>query len=159
MTAQIGTVSEGTLRSEDLLRAFAWELRYQAGRKPLWSSAHMLLAQQADNQAERIETDDVDEGDAQRASELVEECAEALQNYAPAFSYFGTLEGDGADFGFWPDRDRIQAAIEESQGVEESGAEAGTFINEDEGVRIVVSDHGNIEVYSLADGSTLLSLV
>ena len=47
--------------------------------------------------------EDWEEQPAEYASELIDELADALQAYAPAGAYFGSHEGDGADFGFWPE--------------------------------------------------------
>jgi len=33
---------------------------------------------------------------------VLEEVREKLEESAPEGTYFGTLEGDGTDFGFWP---------------------------------------------------------
>ena len=34
-------------------------------------------------------------------SEIVSELMDALNSYAPPNMYFGSIEGDGADFGWW----------------------------------------------------------
>jgi hypothetical protein len=80
-----GTVSHGTLRSEDLIEAFTPVLRDLDPKK-----------------LERIqrENPNVFESDA-RAQTVVIEMFDALDRVAPEGYYFGSIEGDGSDFGFW----------------------------------------------------------
>lgn len=108
---EAGTVIAGTLRDEDLLEVFASELetvcrlrqKHLRLRTPLgiayddWSRviAHKKLIFDA-----RALTDESVE-DIDMASEIVNELMDALSEYAPEGMYFGTLEGDGADFGWW----------------------------------------------------------
>jgi len=83
--ATIGTISHGTLRPEDLLRAFADELEYL----------------DADGKyAELI-------AEARAGDDVVAELEDALNEFAPPYCYFGAHPSDGADFGFWPDMDAI----------------------------------------------------
>lgn len=88
--AQIGTVSYGTLRPEDLIPAFFYELEALAPDKALaLFNAHGCI--------------DANDGyDTEDADYLLEDLFEALDDLAPEGCYFGAIEGDGADFGFWP---------------------------------------------------------
>ena len=157
----IGTISEGTLKTEDLLQAFADEL---SGYQPTQHSSLLedawVLANHANDERDAPDQTMWEEN----ASFIVNNLQDALNELAPPFCYFGTLEGDGACFGFWPDHEAIQDLIENS--VEESvsvdadhAIQSSEHVNEDEGVRICVSDHGNIEIYSLETGETLLAIV
>jgi hypothetical protein len=96
MTIQIqaGTVIAGTLRSEDLLEAFSNELGLIIGI----SKAHYSLVFDAQN---RWYLDDGTDEREEEVSAIVNELQDALSEYAPDGMYFGTLEGDGADFGWW----------------------------------------------------------
>ena len=96
MTKQIqaGTVIAGTLRSEDLLEAFSRELDSIRGI----SEAHYRLVFVAQN---RWYLDDGRDEQEEEVSAIVSELQDALNEYAPEGMYFGTLEGDGADFGWW----------------------------------------------------------
>ena len=76
-----GSVSTGTLRPEDLIAAFHPVLMQLNPRR----ASQLLLAQGDDLQ------------------EYVVELMDALDEEAPAGYHFGTIEGDGADFGFWED--------------------------------------------------------
>lgn len=87
---QIGSISHGTLRSEDLIIAFAYELERLDGDSELIAKARALVKDENGHYTE-----------PEYASEMVNELSDALQGFAPEGCYFGTLEGDGSDFGFW----------------------------------------------------------
>lgn len=94
MQIQAGTITAGTLRNEDLLEALSQELDAIRGD----SKAHYRLVFDAQNRYYLSDGRDEDEGEA---SEIVNELFNALNEYAPEGMYFGALEGDGADFGWW----------------------------------------------------------
>ena len=95
MIASIGSVSEATLRTEDLLRAFTSTLESLDEFK-----VYATLVAECYELAGRSET--WSDSDSEQASCLVnEELPDLLQQFAPEGAYFGTLEGDGACFGFW----------------------------------------------------------
>ena len=102
--ARIGVVSEGTLRHEDLISAFAGELDYWLKRLRLTRDQRKRFAElvrDANNQAEVLESDRDFEHDHCDTGEIVSELEDALQEIAPPYCYFGTLDGDGACFGFF----------------------------------------------------------
>ena len=82
---QLGSISTGTLRPEDLLPRFMGALEELTGTIE-----------------ERYDEDNMDE--------LIDD----LNNACPPFVYFGTLEGDGADFGFWVEQNAIDDFISEA---------------------------------------------
>lgn len=95
MKAQLGTVISGTFRPEDLIPAFADELRFLSeasinNNPELWEEIACLLeaADGADYWSESV-------------IELIWELADALNEFAPEGGYFGTHPGDRSDFGFW----------------------------------------------------------
>ena len=137
---QIGTIIHGTLRNEDLLDAFASELESitQHVVGPAKSELAKLIA-------EARECDP----DGDEASDIIDELQDALGIYAPPYCYFGTTEGDGSDFGFWPAMESIDdlPRVESSDEARELGEDCA-FVN----------DHGNVTVFG-ADGSVLLELV
>ena len=134
----IGSISTGTLRTEDLLEAFAAELDGLRGT----SRSHYQLVFDAQN---RYYLDDGRDEREEEAAEIVNELIDALNEYAPPFCYFGALEGDGADFGFWPDVD----ALEEEMRYAEDTADADTKYLPDSNVLVQVSDHGNVMVMDM----------
>jgi hypothetical protein len=99
-----GTIIQGTLRPEDLIPAF-----YNALVELAPERAEELKTGEYDEEIEdalagRIETYEAYYGSAvagQYLYEAVELLGEALDDYAPEGFYFGVLDGDGTDFGFW----------------------------------------------------------
>ena len=128
---QLGSISTGTLRTEDLLPVFTATMR-----QFLTDNGHKSIYVE---RAETIIRNDF--YDMELADELVGTLMDGIQGYCPPFVYFGTLEGDGADFGFWPDRD----AIEEIMPLDRNVGEGDDEITID-GVIVQVSDHGNVTV-------------
>ena len=146
--ATIGTISHGTLRSADLLEAFGWELQHISD-----SAEHQALAEEAQRRAHYFTWNDLPEGEeveeTEADSDLVSALADALNELAPPYCYFGSTEGDGSDFGFWPSMEQIDElpCIENVDG-EDLPNEDHRYIN----------DHGNVTVYS-ADGRVLIEFV
>lgn len=87
-----GSISSGTLRSQDLLSTFAAHLPEER---------YNDLKNEAEALALCIEegSDDVD---SWHISEVLDELYNALNDEAPDDHYFGAHPGDGAEFGFWP---------------------------------------------------------
>ena len=123
---QLGSISTGTLRTEDLLEAF-----------------HSTIAASGTPPA-LAEDGYIDGGEPYSAGELLEVYTEQLESLCPPFVYFGTLEGDGADFGFWPDIETIQEIVN----IAECDASQGISCPDD-GVIVQVSDHGNVTVMDM----------
>ena len=102
--AEAGTVSAGTLRSQDLLESFASELEHHIARNS-WTSPDEValrdtLARVAADARTFLDLDpDANDPDS---IDHVDALIDALQTFAPDGHAFGAHEGDGADFGFWP---------------------------------------------------------
>jgi hypothetical protein len=127
---EIGSISTGTLRPEDLLPTFARELERHAPDHALVHEANATLV--------------YDDGDA---SELINEIQDELQNYCPPFVIFGSHPGDGADFGYWPDMESLDEALTQHDVGNPDGN--GDVVLDDEGVVVNVNDHGNVTVMDL----------
>lgn len=95
--ATFGSVSHGTLRTEDLLVAFADELEYQIKRQP--RSYKRRDARKLITEARHTNPA------TEYALEMVYELQDALEEFAPPYCYFGTHPGDGSDFGYWVSED------------------------------------------------------
>lgn len=142
---QLGSVSTGTLRTDDLLKAFAIALDKLDSSKDPWLVAEAWNLTRR-NHAEQQECDD-------RLADL----QEALQELCPPFVYFGAHPGDGSDFGFWPDHDAIQEAIDPTSCLVRVNAN-GDYVLEEDGVIVQVSDHGNVTLMDM-DRNVLWSVV
>jgi len=119
--AAIGSVSSGTLKPEDLKDAF----------EDCLSDFPSFHETYVDEQVERL--------------------IEFLGERAPDYCYFGALEGDGADFGFWPLWDAIEDGIQDG--------EISKVVDSSDDSRmtdylLVVNDHGNTTLYGSYDEET-----
>lgn len=99
---ELGTLIHGTLRDEDLLQAFADELaridieRFNEVIRP---DSH-LFSEEANLTTGEI----VDELGVEGVGDVINDLMDALNEYAPYGYYFGSIEGDGSDFGFWEEQ-------------------------------------------------------
>lgn len=161
--APIGEIPSSTLRTEDLLSGFSSTLEslilingdfysrpenFQARDR---LSALVGEAQDAWNEDGETLTD------PDRASELVDELTDALQEFAAPYCVFWAHLGDGACFGFWPD---IESAKESAGFVSvkshRDAAALGIETDPDDcshphpdfrGEWLHVNDHGNCTLY------------
>ncbi len=123
--AAIGVVSEGTLRTEDLLRAYRGKLAELDSENQYGKLIH---------EAKHADPEDDD------TMYVLEELADALQEFAPDYVYFGAVEGDGACFGFWAD---IQSALEDEDITKCDDLSMAPNVP----YCLVVNDHGNTTLY------------
>lgn len=100
MKAEIGSVSSGTMRREDLVPCFLGVLEDLADGATDLTSAITSRIEFADNDENYY---DYYESDVSGFD--LEELSDALAEYAPKNCYFGAHCGDGADYGFWPFED------------------------------------------------------
>ena len=141
--ASIGSISSGTLRTEDLLSSFAFELEdlVQRNASAWWRpfgrqlrDAYMSLI----GAAREVDPD------SEAALDVVEELADALAAFAPPYCYFGAHADDAAAYGFWlSDMDdfdglRVADTSEVPKGY------SGDVLH--------VNDHGNITLYRASRG-------
>lgn len=158
--ATLGSISHGTLRTEDLLSAFISELEWQVSRNGEYFSRPENFGER-DNLASLIgeaqdcfaeDGNEIDADKEYEASELANETLpDALNSFAGPYCYFGAHEGDGSDFGYWPSMSEIEElpTYDDTDAAKEAG-ETNDFK--------VVSDHGNVEIYS-ASGESIFGLV
>lgn len=95
----IGTISHGTLRVQDLLRAFADELdrlEVMSGDIAKAREYARMLDMHHNDVAPQVYLD---------ADDCLQTLSSKLEELAPEDCYFGTHPGDGSDFGFWPVED------------------------------------------------------
>jgi hypothetical protein len=134
-----GSISTGTLRTEDLLFDFALALREFEDK---WNSEHEALYDQAKQHMAQAPSES-------ELNQTVSNLQDALQEYCPPFVYFGTLEGDGADFGFWADFDAVDESCARKHHRCTHNPDTGEIVLEDESVIVQVNDHGNVTVMDM----------
>lgn len=133
----IGSISSGTMLPEDLIPAFAYELKRLARR----GTGHGKLARDAERALERS-------GSSTDLAEFVDELMAALNEYAPPYFYFGAHPGDGAYYGFWLSED-FQMEFEESGGwiLDDGEKHAEPMPDDYEGEVLSINDHGNCSLH------------
>lgn len=137
----LGSISSGTMRPEDLIPAFAAELKRICGDdlsgKCLVESSEAL---EFDSDASGYDLDEI--------HETLEYLTDELNAYAPDYCYFGAHPGDGADFGFWLSEDWQERAKEDSVlFVDDLSKVPDDFPFA--GQVCVVNDHGNATLYQM----------
>jgi len=133
MELEIGTISHGTLRSEDLAAAII----HVAERIPKEGFPSDLLSDLRhvafDQRVEDEETD----------SEVICDAMDALQEYAPPYCYVGMHPGDGSDLGVWPDIDMIESDCQD--GTLQKVSDISDIDHAENGELVaIVNDHGNL---------------
>lgn len=103
---QLGSLIHATLRSEDLLPAFLHALEDYKHPKAGAFNSELIEFGFGYSQCGACGTGNRDEWpegfDDDIASEIIADMMDALNDLAPDGYYFGSHEGDGSDFGFWP---------------------------------------------------------
>jgi hypothetical protein len=131
---QLGSISTGTLRTEDLLSAFVSALESlspMGTNHPYMGDAYQILEQGTDDESE--------------TTELLSDIEHELNNLCPPFVYFGAHPGDGADYGFWPDMDSLNQELPYG----DVTFHADERILDAYDVIVQVSDHGNLTVMDM----------
>ena len=104
--AHLGSICWGTHRPEDLLPAFADTLEslLKLQSRRFKRAEYRKIIQEARKLARdypaKAEADQM-AADMEYSEFMMETLFNAIQEFAPAYCYFGANEGDGADFGFW----------------------------------------------------------
>jgi len=147
---QLGSISTGTLRTEDLIPAFTYTMG-ELTHNPISNTSkypNEAMANLWDEAIHLIGTDQwwtLDPEDS-GVDDLLNDLTDALNELCPPFVYFGTLEGDGADFGFWPDMDDFNES-RRLDGNYQGNPEEVWHVAEN--VISHVSDHGNVTVMDM----------
>jgi len=130
----IGSISEGTMRPEDLIPEFLSELRYRMRERRI--KGHAALYREIDKRSDAEGYYETEEADWD-----LEALFDALGEYAGPYFYFGAHPGDGADYGFWL-----------SEGFDEDfdGLKVNDLSDVPAGYRgevLEINDHGNMTLY------------
>ncbi|MEE9186643.1 MAG: hypothetical protein V3U10_01265 [Bacteroidota bacterium] len=160
MTTEIGSVSHGTMRNDDLIPTFVEALDNLKESESLSDSPDKERYGRLDTMLSEIEQrmEREDYYASEDAGYDLEALFEALNEYAPPFCFFGAHEGDGTDYGFWPSNDAIEDAIHDGEIVK---VDAGDEWPEDMSADYVieVNDHGNMALYDAQARRELWSIV
>lgn len=134
--ASIGSISSGTMRAEDLIPEFAWNLDYYLKRQPrsFPRKEHRALIREANK---------ITDFDSEESGYVLEELFDALNEYAPPYFYFGAHEGDGSDYGFWLNPHSFNEKDWEGLKVEDTSEVPKGY----RGEVLHVNDHGNMTLY------------
>lgn len=140
----IGSVSHGTMREEDLIPDFLSELESQ---RPLHRQ-HRKLVREIESRLNAAE--DTEDGtpyfDCEDAGYDLEKLFDALNEYCAPYFYFGSHPGDGSDYGYWL-----------SEGFEQDfeGLKVNDLSEVPRGFTgevLIVNDHGNMSLYAYSRG-------
>lgn len=146
--AEIGSISEGTLRTADLIPAFLDVLRGLVEIVDTDVLKRIREIEEAMDEDGYFDTED--------AGFDLEDLYNLLDEAAPPYCYFGAHEGDSACFGFFYDEDAYREAVREGEvmQVEDTSyldAALDRHVQEHDVPEYVavVSDHGNLTLYRL----------
>ena len=132
-----GSISTGTMRPQDLIPAFIDALRdFEPAASAAYESGIPDTA---------WDDDDDDYWQSDDAAWVLDQLFDDLSGYAPVYGYFGSHEGDGADYGFWLSHDAIDDAVRDGEALKVSDT---VDVPDDYfGEVFHVNDHGNITLY------------
>lgn len=134
----IGSVSCATMREEDLIPAFVYELESQ---RPLKREHRRKLREIK----RRMEQDGYYQSE-DAGWDLNEFLFDALNEYCLPYFYFGSHPGDGADYGYW----LSEGFEDEFDGLKvDDLSEVPTGYT---GEVLLVNDHGNMSLYAYSRG-------
>ena len=124
--AKIGTVSHGTMRSEDVIPTFIDTLAELDSE----CAKNIVSEYKFDSATFDFNSEDADW--------LSEKLFDALNEYAPEYCYFGAHPGDGSDFGFWLCEDFETMMRDDGVEIVDDLADVPSK------AVAIVNDHGNI---------------
>lgn len=136
----IGSVSSGTMREEDLIPSFCYELQQLAKQTGICNrktrNAHLQTVREIESRMgleNYFKSEDA-------SYDLNEDLFNALNEYAGPYFYFGSHPGDGADYGFW-----LSEEIEDDfDGLKVS--DSSEIPAKYRGEVLIVNDHGNMSL-------------
>lgn len=171
--ADIGSVSTGTMREEDLIPRFLEELQDQLNTRslhnaPLYDNAEEQQAAvreyervtevMADIESRLYDDDgDVREGyfeSGEASLDLWETLSTELEQFSPPYCYFGSHPGDGCDYGYWPGEglewDFEGLRVDDTGDVPDEYVGEVLHVNERGNTTLYVADAGSLdEVWSI----------
>lgn len=182
-TPRIGSVSHGTLRAEDLIPTFLDTLGTLGGESAVSAACRDAVFPSHMESECRVGADGYYHGytwsdaespetraylESDDAADDIRQLVDALNALAPDYTYFGTHEGDGSDYGYWPCWDSIRAGIVDIRDYRRDPAPSGSVPSiwgilrvsdlaevpsDYSGTVLLVNDHGNATCYSCSRAS------
>lgn len=138
ITAEFGSIRTGTLRTQDLMESFIWELRKVLKHR----SRELTAIESRFNRAINGRYGDNDMYFYGNVGQFdLDSLFDMLNEHAPDFGYFGSHPGDGANFGFW---------LNEFFEYDYDGLKVGDLSEVDKshiGYVLHINDHGNMSLY------------
>lgn len=149
----IGSISNGTLRMQDLLPAALFALEGQDPVSSTRINEELITLGFGYSQCGVSFDDDSPLWDehAETLHEIYEEILVELQQWAPPFTNVGAHEGDGADLGVWPDTDAVAEAVENGEVARVGDPSELENVPAAFSVAVHVNDHGNTTLYQRVD--------
>jgi len=152
---QIGSISDGTLKTEDIGNNLIWHMdRLDLDTNDL--NTFNKLKKEFSDEIEHLE--ESEEEYSEKLENIFDEIKDIADNYTPDYCYLGMSDCDGADFGVWPEPDLF---IPTTQGgydgyvfrstIETNGVDE--HVPEEYSHYLAVNDHGNCTLWS-RDGDT-----
>jgi len=143
---RLGSISTGTLNTGELLDTFAYAFDHQLRDVPNVAGSQRRLIRECKAYSALIDAGHVNDDGLEYASVLLADIMEAMQGFAPAFVRFGAHDGDGADFGYWPDIESLDDAVQAGDVLKVSDLCEVPHLYT--GEVMVVNDHGNVTLYA-----------
>lgn len=140
----IGSISTGTLRTQDLLPAFLDECESLRLSRDERNAVRQI--RKTTNRIINGRYGDEDAYWQEIASLHVDKLQDILNNHALPYFYFGSHPGDGADFGFW----LSDCLAQDFDGLRVS--DLSEIPHDFAGEVLHVNDHGNMTLYSAFHG-------
>lgn len=137
----IGEYNNGTLRPIDLLDTLAYELSKVKLTRQERSKVNRALSLVKKYDEYTDDSYDI------KYAELYDELTYIADNHTAPYTYYGSIEGDGACIGVWIDRECINAAIYDDELISVDDTPKGY-----NGLAIDINDHGNATLYKYSNG-------
>ena len=159
-TLELGSISAGTCKAEDLADALIWNLEHVD-----LTIEHIAAVEWASSRLEELQSDDTYNEPTLGAgtgvldqTEILDNLINVAQGYLPDYCYLGMHENDGADFGVWV----ISELFEDTtQGGFDGSVYRSTTATNSIGEHVpaayshylAINDHGNCTLWT-RDGDT-----
>jgi hypothetical protein len=142
---QMGSVSHGTMRKEDLIPCFVDEILWYNPKNKEALKIRKILNRRDQKFEAGIEQDNYFE--SEESDYDLELLFDELNNLCDLpYFYFGAHCGDGSDYGFWLS-ENLEYEFEGLQ-VEDTGNVPDDY----QGEFLQINDHGNITLYNRVNG-------